>query len=52
MQGVIEISNIKGNSGAGNAMFSKPGLMHNTMYMAFNKESMPRKTPPEEQPVN
>ena len=48
MQGVIEISSIKGNSGQGNPMFSKPGLMHNTMYMAFNKESMPRKAPPEE----
>ena len=45
---LIEISSIKGNSGQGSPVFSKPGLMHNTMYMAFNKESMPRKTTQEE----
>ena len=49
MQGVIEISSIKGNSGQGSPVFSKPGLMHNTMYIAFNKESEPKKAPPEEQ---
>ena len=45
---LIEISSIKGNSGAGSPVFSKPGLMHNTMYMAFNKESKPRPHPIEE----
>ena len=45
---LIEISSIKGNSGAGSPVFSRPGLMHNTMHMAFNKESMPRKSIPEE----
>lgn len=40
---LIEISTIKGNSGAGSPVFSKPGLMHNTFHMAFNKESKPRK---------
>ena len=39
---LITTSRIKGNSGAGSPVFSKPGLMHNTMYMAFNKESKPR----------
>jgi len=47
---LIEISAIKGNSGAGSPVFSKPGLMHNTFHMAFNKESMPRKPPTEEVP--
>ena len=46
---LIEISSIKGNSGAGSPVFSRPGLMVNTMHMAFNKESLPRKTPDEEQ---
>ena len=45
---LIEISSIKGNSGAGSPVFSKPGLMHNTMYMAFNKDSKPRPPPVEE----
>ena len=49
---LIEISSIKGNSGQGSPVFSKPGLMHNTMYMAFNKESMPRKPPQEEAPFD
>ncbi len=49
---LIEISGIKGNSGAGNPVFSKASLMHNTMYMAFNKESMPRKPTPEEVPFD
>lgn len=49
---LVEISGIKGNSGQGNPVFSKPGLMHNTMYMAFNKESMPRKPAPEEVPFD
>lgn len=45
---LIEISTIKGNSGAGSPVFSKPGLMHNTFHMAFNKESKPRKPQVEE----
>ena len=49
---LIEVSSIKGNSGAGSPVFSRPGLMVNTMHMAFNKESMPRKTPPEETPFD
>lgn len=52
MQGLVEISGIKGNSGQGSPVFSKPGLSHNKMYMAFNKESMPRKPVPEEQPFD
>lgn len=50
MQGIIEISSIKGNSGQGSPVFSKPGLMHNTMFKAFDKESGTRKAPPEELP--
>lgn len=46
---LIQISSIKGNSGAGSPVFSKPGLMHNTMYMAFNKESKPRQQVIEEE---
>ena len=49
---LIEISGIKGNSGQGSPVFSKPGQMHNTMYMVFNKESMPRKPPTEEVPFD
>ena len=49
---MIEISSIKGNSGAGNPVFSKPGQMHNTLFMAFNKETIPRKVSPEVQEFN
>ena len=49
---LIEISSIKGNSGQGSPLFSRPGLMHNTMHMAFNKGSAPRKPPTEEQPFD
>lgn len=49
---LIEISSIKGNSGQGSPVFSKPGLMHNTMYMAFNKESHPRKVAVPDEPFN
>lgn len=49
---LIEISTIKGNSGAGSPVFSSSGLMHNNFHMAFNKESKPRSPPPEEQPFD
>lgn len=52
MQGLIEISGIKGNSGQGSPVFSKPGLSYNKMSMAFNKASMPRKPVPEEEPFD
>ena len=45
---LIEISSVKGNSGQGSPVFSKPGRMQNTMYMVFNKESKPRPPIPEE----
>ena len=45
---LIEISSIKGNSGMGSPVFSKPGQMQNTMYKVFNKESKPLPPPPEE----
>ena len=45
---LIEISTIKGNSGAGNPVYSKPALMDNTFHMAFNKTRSPLKSPPEE----
>ena len=49
---LIEISSIKGNSGEGSAVFSKPGQMQNTMYKVFNKESQPRKPAQEEVPFD
>jgi len=49
---LVEISTVKGNSGQGSSVFSKPGLMQNTMFKVFNKESMPRKPPPEEVPFD
>ena len=47
---LITTSRIKGNSGIldGSPVFSNAGLMHNTMFMAFNKESKPRPSAGEE----
>ena len=52
---LIEISSIKGNSGPGpypSAVFSKPGMMQNTMYKVFNKATQPSKPAQEEVPFD
>ena len=44
---IIEISSVKGNSGSGSPVFSKPGQSHNKMYIVFNNAPH-RKPIPEE----